>query len=30
MKKATVDLFARIFSVLAPPPNMTVSQWADK
>lgn len=30
MKKATVDLFTRIFSVLAPPPNMTVSQWADK
>lgn len=29
-EKATVDLFTRIFSVLAPPPNMTVSQWADK
>ncbi|SHJ74667.1 Phage terminase, large subunit GpA [Tepidibacter formicigenes DSM 15518] len=30
MKKATVDLFARIFSVLKPPPNMTISQWADE
>ena len=30
MKKATVDLFTRIFAVLAPPPNMTISQWADK
>lgn len=29
MKKATVDLFARIFSVLKPPPDMTLSQWAD-
>ena len=27
--KTTVDLFTRIFSVLAAP-NMTVSQWADK
>lgn len=30
MKKATVDLFGRIFSVLAPPPDMTISQWADE
>lgn len=30
MKKATVDLFSRIFSVLAPPPDMTISQWADE
>ena len=30
MKKATVDLFTRIFSVLAPPPDMTISQWADE
>jgi len=30
MKKATVELFTRIFSVLAPPPNMTISEWADK
>lgn len=30
MKKATVDLFKRVFSVLAPPPDMTVSQWADE
>lgn len=29
MKKATVDLFSRIFSVLAPPPDMTISSWAD-
>lgn len=29
-EKATVDLFTRIFAVLAPPPNMTISQWADK
>ena len=30
MKKATIELFTRIFSVLAPPPNMTISEWADK
>lgn len=30
MKKATVDLFQRIFSVLAPPPDMTISKWADE
>lgn len=30
MKKATIDLFTRIFSVLAPPPDMTISQWADE
>ena len=30
MKKATVDLFTRIFAVLAPPPDMTISQWADE
>ena len=30
MKKATVDLFKRVFAVLAPPPDMTVSQWADE
>ncbi|MEA5057762.1 MAG: phage terminase large subunit family protein [Anaerotignum propionicum] len=30
MKKATVDLFSRIFSVLAPPPDMTISEWADE
>lgn len=30
MKKATVNLFSRIFSVLAPPPDMTISQWADE
>lgn len=29
MKKATIDLFQRIFAVLAPPPDMTISQWAD-
>ena len=30
MKKATVDLFQKIFSVLAPPPDMTISGWADE
>lgn len=30
MKKATVELFQRIFSVLKPPPDMTLSQWADE
>lgn len=30
MKKATIDLFTHIFSVLAPPPDMTISQWADE
>lgn len=30
MKKSTADLFERIFSVLAPPPDMTISQWADE
>lgn len=30
MKKATVDLFQRIFSVLKPPPDMTLSEWADE
>ena len=30
MKKATVDLFTHIFSVLAPPPDMTISEWADE
>ncbi|MFI3255439.1 MAG: phage terminase large subunit family protein [Eubacteriales bacterium] len=30
MKKQTSDLFTRIFSTLAPPPNLTISTWADK
>ncbi|RPF48249.1 phage terminase large subunit GpA-like protein [Hydrogenoanaerobacterium saccharovorans] len=30
MKQATIDLFTQIFSVLAPPPNLTISEWADK
>ena len=30
MKQATLELFTRIFSVLAPPPDLTVSQWADE
>ena len=30
MKKHTADMFARIFKVLQPPPEMTLSQWADK
>lgn len=29
MKKSTINLFFRIFSVLAPPPDMTISKWAD-
>lgn len=30
MKAATRNLFRRVFSVLKPPPNMTLSQWADE
>lgn len=30
MKKATAELFQRIFAVLKPPPDMTLSQWADE
>lgn len=30
MKKHTADMFARIFKVLQPPPEMTLSKWADK
>lgn len=30
MEKKTVDLFTKIFGVLKPPPNLTLSQWADK
>lgn len=30
MKKQTVDLFSKIFKVLQPPPDMTISQWADE
>lgn len=30
MKKATVDMFTRIFAVLSPPPDMTISEWADE
>ncbi|MCH5195933.1 MAG: phage terminase large subunit family protein [Oscillospiraceae bacterium] len=30
MKAATRDLFRRVFSVLKPPPDMTLSQWADE
>jgi phage terminase large subunit GpA-like protein len=30
MKKKTVEMFMRIFEVLKPPPEMTLSQWADK
>lgn len=30
MKTATRELFKRIFSVLKPPPDMTLSQWADE
>lgn len=30
MKKATVDLFTKIFKTLEPPPDLTISQWADR
>jgi phage terminase large subunit GpA-like protein len=30
VKKATINLFQRIFAVLAPPPDMTISEWADE
>lgn len=30
MKKKTVEMFMRIFDVLKPPPELTLSQWADK
>lgn len=30
MKRETIDLFNRIFKVLEPPPDLTLSQWADK
>ena len=30
MKKETVSLFKEIFKVLEPPPDLTLSQWADK
>lgn len=30
MKKATINLFEKIFSALKPPPDMTISQWADE
>lgn len=30
MKKKTIEMFTRIFKVLQPPPEMTLSQWADK
>ena len=30
MKKATHDLLKRIFSVLKPPPDLTLSEWADE
>ena len=30
MKKETIELFTRIFKVLEPPPDLTISQWADK
>lgn len=29
MKAATRDLFRQVFAVLKPPPDMTLSQWAD-
>lgn len=30
MKKRTVELFTRIFAVLKPPPEMTLSEWSDR
>lgn len=30
MKKTTTDLFREIFTVLKPPPDRTISEWADK
>lgn len=30
MKKTTIDLFREIFTVLEPPPDRTISEWADK
>ena len=30
IRPETRDLFKKIFKVLAPPPNMTLSEWADK
>lgn len=30
MKEKTVDLFQHIFEILAPLPDLTVSQWADQ
>lgn len=27
MKRETIDLFNRIFKVLEPPPDLTLSQW---
>lgn len=30
MKRETINLFKEIFSVLEPPPNLTLSEWADK
>ena len=30
MKQATFELFSRVFAVLAPPPDMTISEWADE
>lgn len=30
MEKKTIELFKEIFKVLEPPPDLTLSQWADK
>lgn len=30
IRPETRELFKKIFKVLAPPPNMTLSEWADK
>ena len=30
LPKATADLFARCLAVLKPPPDLTISQWADR
>lgn len=30
MKQATINLFKKIFATLKPPPNISLSEWADK
>ncbi|GHV19069.1 hypothetical protein FACS18949_06590 [Clostridia bacterium] len=30
MKKSTIEMFGRIFKTLQPPPDITISEWADR